>query len=132
MVKKATIGILFFMALNLFSFTNITPAHASEIQNPNAIYELYRTENFYNLLKLNTRNGCVTQVQIGIGKDGGRMEVNINSDPLVGVEEQQSGRFALYPTGNIYNFILLDRISGRTWQIQWHTKPDNRFITPIS
>lgn len=130
MFKKAIIGILFIMALSVFSFIN--PVYASEIQNPNATYEIYRTENMYNVLKLNTRNGCVTQVQIGVGKNGGRMEVTVNDVPLVGVDEQQSGRFALYPTGNMYNFILLDRISGKTWQVQWHTNPDNRFIMPIS
>ena len=132
MIKKITIGILFFMALNVFSFINANPACASEIQNPNASYELYRTDNIYNVLKLNTRNGIITQVQIGVNKDGGRMEVYINSEPLVSTEEQQNGRFALYPTGNLYNFILLDRISGRTWQVQWHTKPDYRYITRIS
>ena len=130
MFKKITIGILFIMVLNAFSF--VSPVYASEIQTPNAIYEIYRTENLYNVLKLNTRNGCITQVQIGVGKNGGRMEVTVNDLPLVGVEEQQNGRFALYPTGNMYNFVLLDRISGKTWQVQWHTDPDNRFIMSIS
>ncbi|MEI6662551.1 MAG: hypothetical protein WCL01_10525 [Comamonadaceae bacterium] len=31
------------------------------------------------------------------------------------------GRFTLYPTRNMYNFILLDQDVGRTWQIQWST-----------
>ena len=132
MFKKVTIGILFFMALNVFSLVNVYPACASEIQNPNAAYEIYRTDNLYNVLKLNTRNGIITQVQIGVNKDSTQMETYINDEPLVSIEEQQNGRFALYPTGNMYNFVLLDRISGQTWQVQWHTKPDYRYITRIS
>lgn len=34
------------------------------------------------------------------------------------------GRFTLYPTQNRYNFILLDQTDGRTWQVQWSTKPE--------
>ena len=130
MIKKATIGILFFMVLNVFSF--ISPVYASEIQNPNAVYEIYGTTNIYNVLKLDTRNGIITQIQIGMNKSSSQMEVYINDKSLVSIEEQQNGRFALYPTGNMYNFVLLDRISGKTWQVQWHTKPDYRYITRIS
>ena len=43
----------------------------------------------------------------------------------------QNGRFFLYPTKNIYNFILLDQIDGRTWQVQWSYDENKRIIVPI-
>tara|TARA_B110000902_G_scaffold202997_1_gene230645 strand:- start:316 stop:900 length:585 start_codon:yes stop_codon:yes gene_type:complete len=41
-------------------------------------------------------------------------------------EIERNGRFFLYPTTNIYNFILLDQIDGRTWQVQWNIDKDKR------
>ena len=43
----------------------------------------------------------------------------------------QNGRFKLYPTGNMYNFIMVDVIEGRTWQIQWSVKEDKRLVFRI-
>ena len=38
-------------------------------------------------------------------------------------------RFKLYPTQNIYTFLLLDTINGRTWQVQWSL--DNKAVRGI-
>ena len=40
----------------------------------------------------------------------------------------QSGRFKLYPTGNMYNFVMVDVIDGRTWQVQWNIDDDKRLV----
>jgi hypothetical protein len=40
------------------------------------------------------------------------------------------GRFTLYPTSNIWTFILLDQETGNTWHVQWG-KPQERLIVPI-
>jgi len=40
----------------------------------------------------------------------------------------QNGRFKLYPTGNMYNFIMVDVIDGRTWQVQWNIDKDKRIV----
>jgi hypothetical protein len=40
-------------------------------------------------------------------------------------------RFTLYSTQNMYTFILLDQVDGKTWQVQWSTEAKNRFIIPI-
>jgi hypothetical protein len=132
MIKNSVIKIFGCALVQLILLVALNPVYASEIQNPNAIYEMYKTENIYHVLKLNTRTGQITQVQIGVGKDGWAMENTVNSKSLVPAEEEQNGRFALYPTGNMYNFVLLDRISGKVWQAQWSTKPENRGILPIN
>ena len=104
----------------------------SMIENKDAKFLLFPTQNIYVFVKLNTATGEVYIVQYGFSKDS-RVEVKMNSEvyPLVQPEDQSNGRFFLYPTTNIYNFILVDQIDGRLWQVQWDTKPDNRIIFEI-
>ena len=40
----------------------------------------------------------------------------------------QNGRFKLYPTGNMWNFIMVDVIDGRTWQVQWNIDENKRLV----
>lgn len=119
--------ILVFCILLIIALANITGCYA-ETTNKNSVYELYKTENFYNFLKLNTRDGRITQVQYAINNDSARFECVINSEPLVDFEQAQNGRFKLYPTKNYYTFLLLDTINGRTWQVQWSIDDDKRGI----
>lgn len=94
------------------------------------VYRLYPTQNIRTFIKLDTRNGKMWQVQFALNGDN-RFEVYLNMLPLAKVHEEVAERFELYPTQNIYNFILLDRVDGRTWQVQWSTKSENRGIIPI-
>ncbi len=94
-------------------------------------YVLYPTNNIWTFIKLNTRNGKMTQVQFDI-EGNNRFETNLNSESLVySISDEENGRFALYPTQNTFNFILLDQIDGRTWQVQWSHKRDNRLVIRI-
>ena len=49
------------------------------------------------------------------------------SDSVFGTD----ARYKLYPTQNMYNFILLDQIDGDTYQVQWG-KEENRMLMQIS
>jgi|TARA_B110000238_G_C15810838_1_gene304283 hypothetical protein len=40
----------------------------------------------------------------------------------------KNGRFKLYPTDNSYNFIMVDTINGKTYQVQWNIDKDKRFV----
>lgn len=104
-------------------------------------YKMYQTENIYNLLKLDTWTGRVWQVQWGDSKE--RVEVIINYRDLrdwpTGKEDDyeyaaknRNGRFEMYPTKNMYTFILLDTYSGKTYQVQWSTNYGERFCIPIT
>ncbi len=95
-------------------------------QNPNVPYRLFSTKNIYTFLKLDTREGQLWQVQWG-DKDHRFTDV-IKSKALV--SGGRVGRFTLYPTNNIYTFILLDQDTGDAWQVQWG-KPEDRFIVRI-
>ena len=100
--------------------------HLEPTQNPDALYRLFNTQNIYTLLKLDTRDGRIWQVQWG-DKDHRYIEP-INPKALV--SGGTPGRFTLYPTSNIYTFILLDQKTGNAWQAQWGKLPD-RFIIHI-
>lgn len=46
-------------------------------------------------------------------------------------ENEVNGRFVLHPTTNNFNFIMLDRVKGDTYQVQWSQEPEKRIIVPI-
>lgn len=96
----------------------------------NGVYEIIKTDNYWTYLKLNTRNGKIWQVQISLEEEN-RFETVLNTVPLIKPSEEYNHRFALYPSGNIYNFVLLDKETGNIWQVQWSTSPGNRSINPI-
>jgi len=84
-------------------------------QNPDAPYRLFNTLNIYTFLKLDTREGQIWQVQWG-DKDH-TFIVPLNPKALA--SGGKAGRFTLYPTENIYTFILLDQETGDAWHVQW-------------
>ena len=95
-------------------------------------FKMYKTENIYNLIKLDTATGALWQVQYGMNKSSIRMEVELDETSLLYYwEEATPGRFELYPTQNMYTFILLDTKLGYTYQVQWSTNPDQRFRSRI-
>lgn len=69
------------------------------------------------------------QVQWDTGKN--RFESPLSLKALVAPDQEKNNRFALSPTTNIYNFILLDQVDGRVWQVQWSNKPEERAILAI-
>ena len=97
--------------------------------NPTA-YRLFPTQNMWTFIKLDTRNGLLWQVQYDVKEDN-RFVSNLNSERLVSNGEEANNRFTLYPTQNIYTFILLDQMNGKTWQVQWSIDAKDRFIIPI-
>ena len=85
----------------------------------------------WTFIKLDTQTGQMWQVQYSWTSEKERFEYDLNSQPLVTNGKKVNGRFELYPTQNIYNFILLDRIDGQVWQVQWSFDAENRLIVPV-
>lgn len=94
------------------------------------VYRLFPTQNIWTFLKLNTRNGKLWQVQWSTEANN-RFETNLSLTPLVDTQGEVNERFTLYPTQNVFTFILLDQLEGRMWQVQWSTEAENRGIIPI-
>lgn len=94
-------------------------------------YKMYPTENINILLKLDTATGKVWMVQYGTGDKEGLSVPIDDSSLLNNWATPQAGRFEMYPTHNMYNFILLDTQLGDTYQVQWHTKENSRMRVRI-
>jgi hypothetical protein len=117
-----TVTLLLFASLVCAEDLRLEPT-----QNPDAPYRLFNTQNTYTLLKLDTSAGLIWQVQWG-DKDHRFVEpINLKTLASGG----KPGRFTLYPTSNIYTFILLDQETGDAWHVQWG-KPQDRFIAHIN
>jgi hypothetical protein len=71
------------------------------------------------------------QVHFTVKEDGVQGELALNSLPLVNKDKEVNGRFTLYPTENIYNFLLLDQIDGNVYQVQWSMDVKYRGVIPI-
>lgn len=93
-------------------------------------YKMYATENIYNLLKLDTATGKIEQVQWSLNENE-EGTWTINGINLSNTIVPEPGTFELYPTKNMYQFILLDKLNGRTWHVQWGTGSKKRWIVPI-
>jgi hypothetical protein len=118
---------LLLVSVSVFAADDISIPEPS--QNPGAVFRLYRTQNIHTLLKLDTRTGQVWQVQLG--DEGQRFQTAINRLSLVEhTAALKPGRFTLYPTPNIFTFVLVDQDDGRIWQLQWG-KDTDRFVIAV-
>ena len=91
-------------------------------------YRLFETTNMWNFVLLDTATGRAWQVQYSVD-DAPSARLLINEHSLLpdGATEE-NGRFTLYPTQNMYNFLLLDREDSRIWQLQWSLESKYRGI----
>ena len=129
---KTRLITLIFVLFATVSFAQTTQTITTSIVSPDndITYRLFSTRNTFTFIKLNTRNGQVWQVQWDTGSN--QFETPISLTTRVSKEVEKDGRFFLYPTTNIYNFILLDQIDGRVWQVQWSTEVKERMVVPIN
>ena len=129
-MKKIIIS-LFVVLATTTMFAQVQTTPMSIVSPDSAVtYRLFCTQNKWTYIKLNTRNGQMWQVQYSL--EDNNMEVPLSLITLVSKEEEKNGRFFLYPTQNIWNFILLDQLDGRVWQVQWSTEQKNRMVIKIN
>ena len=98
--------------------------------NADPVFKLYPTRNMWNFLKLDTRNGKVSIVQFSVEDNKNRFEYALSDVALS--NKNIPGRYILQPTDNIYNFIMLDQVTGQTYQVQWSFDETKRFVVPIN
>lgn len=130
-MKTQFVTLIFVLfAANSFAQSTSEAPHQNISTDSEVAYRLFSTHNMYTFIKLDTRNGKMWQVQWSTKGSEYRFETVLLEAPLINNEEEKIGRFFLYPTTNIYNFILLDQIDGRTWQVQWG-KEEQRAVIRI-
>ena len=97
-------------------------------------FKLYPTDNIWTFLELDTAHGRIWQVQFSLDNTN-KYSVPLSTIDLVednSFKQAFAGRFELYKTKNLYNFILLDTATGATWQVQWSQDVNSRGIIPIN
>src|SRR5690625_716353 len=118
MKEKIFAAIFVLLTITSFSQAQTDTNTTSTISPDNdVVYRLYPTNNRWNFIKLNTRDGRMWQVQYSLEDD--QIEVPLSLKKLVSKEDEKNGRFFLHPTQNMWTFILLDQQDGRVWQVQW-------------
>jgi hypothetical protein len=129
---KTTLITLFLLTVASVSYAQTSSEVPTQIVSTDSgvTYRLFSTRNMYTFIKLDTRNGKMWQVQWSNKGEEYRFESTLSDISLVNKGEEKNGRFFLYPTTNIYTFILLDQIDGRAWQVQWGSE-EHRFVTRI-
>ena len=104
---------------------------SSQIAMSDENYKLYPTENMWNFIKLDTRTGRLWQVQFSTQGYEYRYQSVLSDLDLSYEENTKPNRFELYPTKNTYNFVLLDKVDGRVWQVQWSFEEEERMVLSI-
>ncbi|WP_262152758.1 hypothetical protein [Chryseobacterium foetidum] len=128
-MKKLIIFIFILIAHTSFAQTTSEAPVQNISTDNNVVYRLFSTRNMYTFIKLDTRNGQMWQVQWDTKSN--QLETSLSLVYLVSEEDEKNGRFFLHPTTNMYNFILIDQIDGRVWQVQWSNNAKERMVVPI-
>lgn len=112
--------------------TNIQAQDSIRIENEDKPkYALYKTENMWTFIKLDTQTGRMWQVQWSLDDPDEMFQVDLSLKNLALGKEKKNGSFKLVPTTNMWNFLLLDQIDGDVWQVQWSQEPKNRIVIKI-
>ncbi len=127
--RLLTLVLVLFSTISVAQTTSQPPVQNISTDST-VVYRLFSTRNMYTFIKLNTRNGHMWQIQWSMKSD--QFETPLSIVTLVAKENEKNGRFFLYPTTNFYNFILMDQIDGRVWQVQWSTEVKDRMVLPIN
>ena len=140
-MKRFVILLVCFLSATFFyaqsTFFIDVPQMGTTIPNKDAKFELYSTTDVNAFLKLDTSTGEIWLVLIGLVNNIEK-EIKFSSScyPIEIDGEKTNGRFTLYPTHNKYFFLLIDKIDGRVWRVQWDSsilgyKEENRVISRI-
>ncbi len=115
--------IMLFVSNSIFAQDNLQFNAVNHEVSSNLRYKLYPTYNMWTYLKLDTQTGRVTMLQISVEseKEEGEIYVGVPSEVYVG-DKALNGRYELYPTSNIWTFIMIDQINGNTYHVQWSNK----------
>ena len=109
--------LIYLLLLFIFTFSAM---HAENVKvviptNKSTNYALYPAETGV-FLRLDTRDGTIQAI---VPSDSKKNRV-LNSQPLV--SDNKPGRFELYHTDNIWEWLLFDTETGEMWILKWSAK----------
>ncbi len=127
---KMKVDTLLEQTKTLIGINNVLLSQIKKDMTVKERYKMYPTENMYNFLHLDTQTGKIEQVQWSLNENN-EGSFTLNDTDLSFGFLYSSGSFELYPTSNMYQFILLDKTDGRKWHVQWGIGKEKRWIRPI-
>lgn len=104
-------------------------ASLQEDDNDSERFELYPTDNIGIFLRLDKRTGCINLVQWSL-ESSKEFSMVLNGQNLSTLSSV-GNCFKLYPTKNMFQFLLLDRSTGNMWHVQWGFKDGENWIKKI-
>ena len=112
-------------AILLFAFCSLTISAQGQLQykdvnhftSDKVRYKLYPTFNMWTFLKLDTQTGRVSALQFSVEstKNEGELYIGMPYEKV----DLVNGRYELYPTSNIWTFLMVDQIDGKVYHVQW-------------
>lgn len=96
---------------------------------------LYETQNMWTFIMLDTYTGKNWQIQFSVKGEEYMFAEPINTWSYAYPESTSiwTNRFQMFPTKNMWTFILLDSYNGRLWQVQYSSQDlDNLLCIPIN
>lgn len=100
-----------------------------EDDNKSERFELYPTENVGIFLRLDKMTGCISLVQWSL--ESSKEFSMVLNDQNLATLASVGNCFKLYPTKNMFQFLLLDRSTGNMWHVQWGFKDGENWIKKI-
>lgn len=119
---------------NMYTFIKLDTSNGLMWQVQYGVGDVDRLESVLSNYKIAKTVEEITEEYNEVYKDSKVLqEREITLEKFISWKEiAQNGRFKLYPTQNMYNFILLDVIKGQAYQVQWSIDKDKRMVLPIS
>jgi len=133
MKKGLLIIMVMFCANHIYAQDKLQFNDVNHAANENVRYKLYPTFNMWTFLKLDTQTGKVSMLQFSVesAKNEGELFVGVPLEVYIG-DDVVNGRYELYPTTNIWTFIMIDQINGNTYHVQWsNDKMSNNYVKKI-
>ena len=104
----------------IYIFISISFLSCSTENKVNKVFELYTTKSDLVFLRLDTREGYIWMIEGSIDSSLTENEqILIQGHPMSFDNDPFIGRFELFPTENIYNFMMIDKKLGNVFQIQY-------------
>lgn len=95
-------------------------------------FRVYKTENIFTTLLLDTRTGRLWQTQYSLDDKHFEGTTPISTEAHASATDP-NGRFVLTKTHNMWTYILADTKTGALWHCQFSIKDDeSRFCIPLS
>lgn len=116
--------------LPLFFLNGCNESSHSVTETPR--FRVYKTENIFTTLLLDTRTGRLWQAQYSLDEKHFEGTTPISTE-LHASPNDPNGRFALTKTHNMWTYILTDTKTGALWHCQFAIKDnESKFCTSLS